>query len=107
MPVAMQVLDQEAWCWTLGQDGDVLLFDAHCSHSAFDYTFLIALDASETARFQAEGRAYLTKLAEDIHMSAPGVRGNSSPYLLRRLSAQQDEAFTEAVKAWREGLSAP
>jgi hypothetical protein len=102
----MRVLDQEPWCWTLGQDGDELVFDVNCSHSAVSYSFLIALDAAETAHFRDEGRAYLTKLAEGIQMSAPGVRGNASPYLNRRLSAQRDEAFTEAVKAWRAGFSA-
>ena len=97
----MKVLDQEPCCWTLAQDGDELLFDANCSHGAVSYSVLIALDAAEIARYRAEGRAYLTQLAESIHMSAPGGRGSSSPYFGRRLSAQQDEAFTEAVKTWR------
>ena len=101
----MHVLDQEPWRWTLVQDGDELLFDALCSHGAVDYTFLIVLNASETSCFRAEGRAYLTWLAHDVHMSAPGVRGNASPYLPRRFSLQRDEAFTEAVKVWRAGLS--
>jgi len=97
----MQVLDHEPNRWFLLQDGEALLLDANCSHGPVGYSFLMALDAKETARFRTEGRGFLSDLAESVHMSNPGARGSPSPYRVRRLPAERDAAVTAAVLAWR------
>ena len=82
----MQVLDEEPYGWVLLQEGETLYLNAFCSHSFFDYMFLMALNATERARFERDGRDYLTKLAYDVHYSAPAVKGSRSPFKTRNLT---------------------
>jgi len=97
----MQVLDHEPNRWFLLQDGEALLLDTNCSHGPVSYSFLMALDAKETARFRAEGRGFLNDLSESVHMSNPGARGSPSSYRVRRQPADRDAAVAAAVLAWR------
>jgi len=98
----MKVVDYEPQCWFLLDDNGELFLDANCNHSFIGYDFLLQLDASEAAKFRSEGRAYLSRLAQDIHYSAPIVAASNSPYKSRDRSAEYSERVTAAVKAWRQ-----
>ena len=82
----MRVLDHEPHAWFLLEDDSVFYLDAHCSHSAVDFSVLVALNATERAAYEACGNGYLDRLAHDIHYSAPGVRGSRSLYQARNLT---------------------
>mgnify|MGYP003422809230 CR=1 FL=1 len=97
----MIVLDHEPHWWFLLQDGETLLLDVHCSHSAVDYSWVMTLNSDEAAQFKSTGRAFLTQLAERVQWSAPGIRGSTSPFRGRNLSRTHDRAVSEAIKAWR------
>ena len=97
----MIVLDHDPLWWFLLQDGDTLLFDVHCSHSAVDYSWTMALNAEEAAQLAAAGRTFLNRLAEQVQWSAPGVRGSASPFHGRNLDPTHGKAVTEAIRLWR------
>ena len=97
----MIVLDHEPHWWFLLQDGDTLLLDVHCSHGPADYLWTMALNDSEIAEFGSTGRTFLSKLAEKVQWSAPGVRGSTSPFLGRKLSLIHDKAVSDAIRLWR------
>jgi hypothetical protein len=99
----MVVLDHEPQWWFLLQDGDRLLFDVNCSHSAVSYSWLMELNPGEVEKFRASGRAFLGELAEAIQWSAPGVRGSTSQFLGRNISQACGKAVTGAVEEWRSG----
>ena len=99
----MIVLDREPQWWFLLQDGEALLFDVNCSHSAVSYSWLMALNAEETARFKLDGRQFLNELAEEVQHSAPGARGSTSAFLGRNISGTRGQAVSEAVEAWLAG----
>lgn len=82
----MFVLDEEPYLWLLLEDAGVLYLNVFCSHSAVDYFFLISLDDDERRLFEKQGRSYLNRLAQDIHSSAPAVRGSQSRYKARGLT---------------------
>lgn len=99
----MEVIDHQPHAWFPLADGEQLFLDIHCSHSFFDYTVLIELDAAEKAAFGKKGRAYLDGLAHDVHYTAPAVRGSKSPYKARNLTVQchPDNARAQAaISAW-------
>lgn len=98
----MKVLDEQPAGWFLLEDGDGRLYlDVNCSHGAFGYSVLIALDRQETAVFRASGRAYLDRLGDDISYSAPGARGSRSPYRTRDLTQTHGSSVSRAVQLWR------
>lgn len=97
----MIVLEHEPQWWFLLQDGERLLFDVNCSHSAVNYSWLMALNAEEAAKFKASGRAFLNELAEEVQWSAPGVHGSTSAFLGRNISQAFGKAVTEAAEEWR------
>jgi hypothetical protein len=97
----MKVIDHEPGLWFLLGDDDRLFLDVNCEHSAVGYTVLIELDESERAQQTAQGRAYLSKLAEAINYSAPGARGSQSSYKSRNISSQYGAQVSEAIRAWR------
>ena len=105
----MRVLDHEPHAWFLLEDNGAFYLDAHCSHSAVDFSVLIALNATEQAAYEAGGHCYLDRLAHDIHYSAPGVRGSRSPYQARNLAigpGDQSRRANAAIKAWRSDQGA-
>lgn len=97
----MIVLDHQPYAWFLLQHDGALYLDAHCSHSFFDYSVVIAMNDTEVARYQKEGRDYIDKLAYDIHYSAPAARESKSPYRSRDLTAQIGDLVTAAAVEWR------
>ena len=104
----MRVLDHEPQAWFLLEDDGVLYLDAHCSHSAVDYSVLIALDATERAAFEEGGHDYLDRLAYDIQYSAPGVQGSRSPFQARNLTSgpgDRSRRADAAITAWRSDQS--
>ena len=96
----MEVIDHGPYAWFLLRDGDALLLDAHCSHSAVDYSWLVELNAAERAAYAECGRAWLDEFAQAIHYSAPGVIGNRSPYRDRRVEAARGRQVSETIAAW-------
>jgi len=98
----MVVLDHEPHWWFLLQDSDALLLDVHCSHGPVDYDWAMALNDDELAQFHAVGRTFIDSLAKNVQWSAPGARGNSSPYLGRNLDSNMRKSISAAVTEWRE-----
>lgn len=97
----MIVLDHQPHAWfLLDLEGQIYL-DVHCSHSAFDYSVLIAMNEDELKQYRSKGRAYLDKLAEDIHYSAPGARGSASIYRTRDVTSELGDLVTAAIAEWR------
>ena len=104
----MKILDHEPYAWFLLEEDGILYLDAHCSHGPVDYDVLVALNPAETSAYRTEGRAYLNQLAYDIHYSAPGVIGSTSPFKPRNLAVgpgDEKNRVLVAVEAWRAGRS--
>ncbi|MCH1866950.1 hypothetical protein [Nocardioides sp. CFH 31398] len=97
----LHVVDHGPSRWFLLADGDALLLDVHCSHSAFDYSVLVELTDSERTGLERGGRAYLDDLAQRIHHSAPAARGSTSPYRDRDLTRGRSGDVVDAVRRWR------
>ncbi|MEO9338443.1 hypothetical protein ABFT80_13455 [Mesorhizobium sp. SB112] len=101
----MKILDHQEHAWFLLEEDGQLYLDAFCSHSFFDYTVLISLNADEAAAYRKIGRTYLDRLAHDIHYSAPAVTGSKSPYKHRNLTVpatREDNSVKEAIAEWRK-----
>jgi hypothetical protein len=96
----MTVIDHEPSGWFLVRDGERLLLDVNCSHSAASYQFLMELNASERAAYAAHGHAFISELAEKIQYSAPGVLGTTSPYRERILRGADPAAVDAVTIAW-------
>ena len=100
----MVVIDHQPYAWFLLEEDGCLYLDAHCSHSFFDYSVIIAMNEAETEAFRVGGRTYLDKLAYDIHYSAPAVKDSQSPYKSRNLAiggTREENSVQSAVMAWR------
>lgn len=97
----IEVVDFEPYSWILFQDDGRLLLDVHCSHSAFGFSFLMALNPVENEAFQKRGREYISELADAIQYSAPGVRGSRSVYTTRDLTSELGEATSKAFLEWK------
>ena len=96
----MDVIAEGPTAWYLLRDGDALLLEARCSHSAVDYGWLVELNAGERAGWAERGGAWIDELAQAIHYSAPGVIGNNSPYRDRKVDAARGQQVGEAIAAW-------
>lgn len=99
----MKVLDCEPYVFHLLEDGEALYLSAICSHSAFDYVVLIAMNPAEVAGYRKKGRGFLMKLAGDIQYSAPAARGSLSPFGPRNLTLGRGEEALRAeaaITAW-------
>jgi hypothetical protein len=98
----MEVIDMEHWRWILLRDGGHFYLDVVCSHSACDYPFLMKLNEEEVRQFEERGRGFLHELAHQVHYSAPGVKGNRSPFKGRDVHRILGGRVTEAAVAFRE-----
>lgn len=72
--------------WLLLRRESRLFVDVLCSHSVFSYSFLMQLDDDELAAYRAEGRAFIDRLADEIHDSAPGMKDTTSRFAPRDLT---------------------
>jgi hypothetical protein len=97
----MRVVAHQPSSWFLLEEGDTLLFDVACNHSAFGYSWLIELDLAERQAFVLGGRAYLDRLAQDIHTGVPILKISTSPYKSRNRESQFGDAVSHAIQAWR------
>lgn len=97
----MRVIDHEPQWWFLLEDEGALYLDTNCNHSFIAYDFLLRLDAVELAKFRSEGRASISRLADEIQNSAPILAISNSKYKGRDLSRELSSQVTEAVHAWR------
>ncbi len=97
----LKVLDYEHYSWFLLQEGEDLILDIHCGHSFISYGLTMKLNADEIARFKQEGRSYLSKLAHEVHYSAPIVN-EKSPYKSRDISNDYREIMTPVIVQWRK-----
>jgi len=102
----VQVLDHRPNMWFLLKAGDALFLDAACNHGAFGYSWLIELDPGERQGFEQGGRAYLDRLAQDIHDGVPILANSTSPYKGRNRDRDLAEQVTNAVLDWRAASTA-
>ncbi len=98
----MKVLDYEPQCWFLLEDDGALFLDANCNHSFIGYSFLLQLDAKEAANYRVKGRAYLSRLADEIQNSAPILAVSKSIYKGRDCSQEYSERVMTAIHQWRQ-----
>ncbi|RYE98445.1 MAG: hypothetical protein EOO77_37250 [Oxalobacteraceae bacterium] len=97
----MIALDGEHYSWFLLEENGQLFLDTVCSYSAVDYMFLLEMTDEEASLFGKNGRPYLDDLAQRIRSSAPGVRGNKSPFKARSLvMTPARKRADEAIDAW-------
>lgn len=99
----MVVIDHQPSGWFLVRDGDRLLLDVNCSHSAVSYAFLMELNETERHEYALRGNGFISQLAEEVQCSAPGVGGSASPYRDRNQHAQERTLVDEAILAWVKG----
>lgn len=97
----MKVVDHQEREWFLFDHEGKLFLDANCNHSFIGYSYMIELNDDERKLYEAGGREYLSKLAYDIHYSAPIVNGSKSVYIGRDETKRLGKLATEAVKIWR------
>ncbi|WP_140843623.1 hypothetical protein [Variovorax guangxiensis] len=63
--------------------------------------FFLEITEEEASLFSKTGRTYLDDLAQRIRSSAPGVRGNKSPFTARSLVMTPARKRADAaVDAW-------
>ena len=104
----MNVIDHEPSAWFLVRDGERLLLDVNCSHSAASYPFLMALNETEREAYATRGHTYISELADKIQYSGPGVIGSVSPYRDRDLRGSDRVTVDEVTIAWiKEHRGAP
>jgi hypothetical protein len=92
----VQVVDHGPHEWFLFKEGNVLLLDVNCNHSAVGYGVMIQLSAEEESEYSQKGHTYLNWLARTVQDSGPG-RG----YQLRDVSAMYSKESMAAVNEWR------
>ncbi len=96
----MNVIDSEPSGWFLLRDGERLLLDVNCSHSAVSYEFSMQLNQPEAQAYAAGGHNFISELAEKIQYSGPGVIGNVSPYRERQLQGADRTKMNEVILSW-------
>ncbi|SHN03570.1 hypothetical protein [Phytopseudomonas punonensis] len=96
----MQVIDHQPHAWFLLEDDSGLLLDLECHHSAVSCSVLIRLNEEELAEYRRDGHAYLDRLAQAIHHSAPILAISTSPYKARKLRGYDDQVL-QAIREWQ------
>ncbi|MBV7562930.1 hypothetical protein [Pseudomonas sp. sia0905] len=96
----MKVIDHQPHAWFLFEHDSGLLIDVECHHGAVSCSVLIRLNDEELAEYRENGHAYLNRLAEAIHYSAPILAISDSPYKARKLHGYQDQVL-EAIRQWQ------
>lgn len=102
----LRVIDHGPSAWFLLRDGDELYLDARYSHSGLiDDSALIRLDADEQRSYRDGGHAYISRLQDQIHYSAPFQE--SSPYFRRDQYRGPDRkalraAVSDAIGIWKQ-----
>ena len=96
----MQVIDHQPHAWFLLEHGSGLLLDVECHHGAVSCSVLIRLNEEELAEYRRDGHAYLDRLAETIHYSAPILAISTSPYKARKLRGYEDQVL-QAIRQWQ------
>ena len=96
----MKVIDHQPHAWLLLEDDSGLLIDVECHHGAVSCSVLIRLNDQELAEYRRDGHAYLDRLAQAIHYSAPILEISNSPYKPRKLRGYQDQVL-EAIRQWQ------
>ena len=89
----MQVLAHTPAAWYLLQHNEALYLEVNCTLSFTSLSLLIELNAEESARYRAEGRAYIDQLADAIAM-------RPREYYARNNTVLGDEVGA-AVQRWR------
>jgi len=96
----MQVIDHQPHAWFLLEHGSGLLLDVECHHGAVSCSVLIRLNEEELAEYRRDGHAYLDRLAQTIHYSAPILAISTSPYKARKLRGYEDQVL-QAIRQWQ------
>jgi len=90
--------------WKLYEHEGKILLDVWCNHGFFDYSFMIALDEYEVASYESKGIQYLSKLADEIHHSAPISKTSDSKFKGRNVSARYGHLTNNALQNIRPTL---
>ncbi|OLU32998.1 hypothetical protein [Pseudomonas sp. PA27(2017)] len=96
----MKVIDHQPHAWLLLEDESGLLIDVDCHHGAVSCSVLIRLNDQELAEYRRDGHAYLDRLAQAIHYSAPILAISDSPYKPRKLRGYDDQVL-QAIRQWQ------
>ncbi|YCH21805.1 hypothetical protein M1D96_22395 [Pseudomonas sp. D1-3] len=96
----MQVIDHQPHAWLLLQDDSGLLIDVECHHGAVSCSVLIRLNDEELAEYRRDGHAYLNRLAEAIHYSAPILAISNWPYKARKLRGYEEQVL-QVIRQWQ------
>lgn len=96
----MKVIDHQPHAWFLFEHDSGLLIDVDCHHGAVSCSVLIRLNDQELAEYRRDGHAYLDRLAQAIHYSAPILAISDSPYKPRKLRGYDDQVL-QAIRQWQ------
>ncbi len=99
----MKVVDHEPSLWFLVSDGQDLILDVSCNHSAFGYTWTLKLLDPEREEYHSKGRDSLSQLAHQIQTSAPILKESQSPFKHRMISNAMQEEVEAAILTWNSG----
>lgn len=99
----MKVIDHQSHHWFFFEEEGAFFLDANCNHSAFGYSWMIELNSDELIEYKSQGREYLSKLADEIHNSAPIAKGNTSKFKDRDVSKNYADKTKAALDKWRNG----
>lgn len=102
----MKVIDAESQMWFLLEQDGAFYLEAFCDHSFVGYSYMIALNAEELAAYEHGGHAYISKLADDIHNSAPIVQGSMSRFKGRDVSTTYGGEVSLAIEEWHASRDA-
>lgn len=97
----MKVIDYQEQEWFLFEHDGKLYLDANCNHSFIGYSFMIELNEDERKLYKVGGHEYLSRLAYEIHYSAPIVVDSTSAFKGRDETKILGDLATEAVRIWR------
>lgn len=97
----MKVIESEPGFWYLLTEGAELIITISCEHSFVAYDFTMKLGPDEIAQYQAHGRSFVGKLAEEVNYSCPIARDSSSAYKNRNIHSMLGEVVDRAVEKWQ------
>ncbi len=102
----MKVIDHQSQLWFLLERDGALYLEAFCDHSFVGYSYLIALNADESAACKQGGHGYISQLADEIHNSVPIMQGSMSRFKGRDASTIYGGEVSSAIEQWHANRDA-
>ena len=90
----MKIVDYKSGAWRLLEQASHFFTNIHCRDGYSDPNLLLELSPRETARYRAEGRAYLDIFAKRIAYSGALYSRRNQPEAVRKRAQA-------AVKRWQ------